>query len=96
MGPIIWEACEVPDAMKYMSNPRVCNRCGSCTVDVPPSEVAITTGEAWAVNTRRLTLCHGCNEDLEAFLLSPPRWAQLEPDGAGLVQYRGVSESTRG
>lgn len=42
-------------------NTRVCHRCGSATVDFPPAEITIATGEAWAVNTRRITLCRDCS-----------------------------------
>ena len=62
-----------------VTNPRICTRCGSATVDIPPVEVNLVTGSA---NTRRITLCDSCGSDFESFLQSPPRWAQLEPQGA--------------
>jgi hypothetical protein len=59
---------------------RVCRRCGYAVHESPPVEVAITTGEGWSVNTRRLILCQGCDEDLAGWLVMPH---QADHDGRG-------------
>ena len=64
-----------------MSQVRCCQRCGSATVDIPPVEVNVTTGQGWGANSRAITLCHECGDDFESFLLSPPRTQGLDPHG---------------
>jgi hypothetical protein len=61
---------------------RVCRRCGHAVHESPPVKVAITTGEGWSVNTRRLIVCRGCDEDFEGWLVKPHRVHHDGPGGA--------------
>lgn len=82
MDPIIFSACEVPDALKYMSKPTICRRCGAATVDLPAAEVSISSGSGWSARTRTITLCDHCGDQLERWLVSGQHSHHDGPGGA--------------